>query len=202
MSLPEEDVAVLDEYAHTFGLSSRSAAPQHAIHLLRHADLEQATHRHGTSGSHRALKGCGTPRRPTGSPTQRDEVRLSDLEPARGSGANKGRPAIIVNASSRSEPFNHLGVMLCRRRQSITRRHRSQGSDMARAGQDSLRAEPSRSDREAVGASIPLSAKPLSANACVKARSSGCPGRRELVPPRRKVKFGAGDLEVVAHGGM
>ncbi len=41
VSLPEEDVALLDEYAHTSGLSSRSAALQHAIHLLRHPDLEQ-----------------------------------------------------------------------------------------------------------------------------------------------------------------
>ena len=41
VSLPEEDVAVLDEYAHTSGLPSRSAALQHAIQLLRHADLEQ-----------------------------------------------------------------------------------------------------------------------------------------------------------------
>ena len=41
VSLPEEDVAVLDEYAHTAGLPSRSAALQHAIQLLRHADLEQ-----------------------------------------------------------------------------------------------------------------------------------------------------------------
>jgi len=41
VSLPEEDVAILDEYAHTSGLPSRSAALQQAIHLLRHADLEQ-----------------------------------------------------------------------------------------------------------------------------------------------------------------
>ena len=41
VSLPEEDVAILDEYAHTSGLRSRSAALQQAIHLLRHADLEQ-----------------------------------------------------------------------------------------------------------------------------------------------------------------
>ncbi|HEY8789196.1 MAG TPA: ribbon-helix-helix domain-containing protein [Actinopolymorphaceae bacterium] len=41
MSLPEEDVAVLDEYARTSGLPSRSAALQHAIQLLRHADLDQ-----------------------------------------------------------------------------------------------------------------------------------------------------------------
>jgi Arc/MetJ-type ribon-helix-helix transcriptional regulator len=41
VSLPEEDVAVLDEYAHSSGLSSRSAALQHAVRLLRHVDLEQ-----------------------------------------------------------------------------------------------------------------------------------------------------------------
>ena len=41
VSLPEEDVAILDEYAHTSGLPSRSAALQQAIHLLAHADLEQ-----------------------------------------------------------------------------------------------------------------------------------------------------------------
>jgi Arc/MetJ-type ribon-helix-helix transcriptional regulator len=41
VSLPEEDVAVLDEYARSLGLSSRSAALRHAIRLLRHADLEQ-----------------------------------------------------------------------------------------------------------------------------------------------------------------
>lgn len=41
VSLPEEDVALLDEYASTSGLPSRSAALQHAIHLLRHVDLEQ-----------------------------------------------------------------------------------------------------------------------------------------------------------------
>ena len=41
VSLSEEDVALLDDYARTSGLRSRSAAVQHAIGLLRHADLEQ-----------------------------------------------------------------------------------------------------------------------------------------------------------------
>lgn len=41
VSLPEEDVAVLDEYARRAGLSSRSAAVQHAIRSLRLPDLEQ-----------------------------------------------------------------------------------------------------------------------------------------------------------------
>jgi Arc/MetJ-type ribon-helix-helix transcriptional regulator len=40
VSLPEEDVAALDEYARTAGLRSRSAALQHAIRLLRHPGLE------------------------------------------------------------------------------------------------------------------------------------------------------------------
>ncbi|MCW2539961.1 MAG: uncharacterized protein JWN95_1686 [Frankiales bacterium] len=40
VSISEEDVALLDEYARISGLRSRSAAVQHAIHLLRHPDLE------------------------------------------------------------------------------------------------------------------------------------------------------------------
>lgn len=40
VSIPEEDVAVLDEYIRTSGLPSRSAAVQHAIRLLRLPDLE------------------------------------------------------------------------------------------------------------------------------------------------------------------
>lgn len=40
VSLPEDDVAALDEYARVAGLPSRSAALQHAIRLLRHPDLE------------------------------------------------------------------------------------------------------------------------------------------------------------------
>jgi Arc/MetJ-type ribon-helix-helix transcriptional regulator len=40
VSLPAEDVALLDEYARAAGLPSRSAAVHHAIRLLRHADLE------------------------------------------------------------------------------------------------------------------------------------------------------------------
>lgn len=41
VSVSEEDVAVLDDYARTSGLRSRSAVLQHAIRLLRHAELEQ-----------------------------------------------------------------------------------------------------------------------------------------------------------------
>lgn len=41
VSLSPEDVAVLDEYARTTGLRSRSAAVQQAIRLLRLPDLEQ-----------------------------------------------------------------------------------------------------------------------------------------------------------------
>ena len=41
VSLPEEDVAILDEFARTTGLASRSAALHHAVRMLRLPDLEQ-----------------------------------------------------------------------------------------------------------------------------------------------------------------
>lgn len=41
MSLSEDDVALLDDYARSAGLGSRSAALQHAVRLLRHAGLER-----------------------------------------------------------------------------------------------------------------------------------------------------------------
>jgi len=40
VSLSAQDVALLDQYARAAGLSSRSAAVQQAIRLLRLADLE------------------------------------------------------------------------------------------------------------------------------------------------------------------
>jgi predicted transcriptional regulator len=40
ISLSEEDVALLDEYARRVGLPSRSAAVQRAVRLLRYPDLE------------------------------------------------------------------------------------------------------------------------------------------------------------------
>ncbi len=41
VSLPEEDVAILDEFARAAGLPSRSAALHHAVRMLRLPDLEQ-----------------------------------------------------------------------------------------------------------------------------------------------------------------
>lgn len=41
ISVSDDDVVLLDEYARAAGLRSRSAAIQHAIRLLRHLDLEQ-----------------------------------------------------------------------------------------------------------------------------------------------------------------
>lgn len=41
VSLPEEDVAILDEFARKAGLPSRSAALHHAVRMLRLPDLEQ-----------------------------------------------------------------------------------------------------------------------------------------------------------------
>lgn len=61
VSLSDDDVAVLDEYARASGLRSRSAAVQHAIRLLRHADLEQqyadAWEAWGASGDGTAWEG-------------------------------------------------------------------------------------------------------------------------------------------------
>lgn len=41
VSLSDEDVAVLDEFARTTGLRSRSAALHHAVRRLRLPELEQ-----------------------------------------------------------------------------------------------------------------------------------------------------------------
>jgi len=41
VSLSEEDVALLDEYARTSGLPSRSAALKHAVRFLRHTNLDE-----------------------------------------------------------------------------------------------------------------------------------------------------------------
>jgi hypothetical protein len=40
ISLSEQDVELLDEYAHERGLGSRSAVVQHAIRMLRNVGLE------------------------------------------------------------------------------------------------------------------------------------------------------------------
>lgn len=42
VSLPDEDVAFVDAYAARAGIPSRSSVLQHAIGLLRTADLERA----------------------------------------------------------------------------------------------------------------------------------------------------------------
>ncbi len=42
VSLPQEDVAFLDEYARAHALASRSAAVQQAIRVLRLGDLNDA----------------------------------------------------------------------------------------------------------------------------------------------------------------
>lgn len=41
VSLPAEDVAVLDEFVRATGLPSRSAALRHAVRMLRHPELER-----------------------------------------------------------------------------------------------------------------------------------------------------------------
>ena len=41
VSLPDEDVAILDEFVRTAGLPSRSAALHHAVRMLRLPELDQ-----------------------------------------------------------------------------------------------------------------------------------------------------------------
>lgn len=41
VSLPNEDVAILDEFVRTAGLASRSAAVHHAVRMLRLPGLEK-----------------------------------------------------------------------------------------------------------------------------------------------------------------
>lgn len=41
VSLPDEDVAILDDFARTAGLPSRSAALHYAVRMLRLPELEQ-----------------------------------------------------------------------------------------------------------------------------------------------------------------
>ena len=41
ISLPEEDVDILDDYVRSSGLPSRSAALRHAVRMLRLPELEQ-----------------------------------------------------------------------------------------------------------------------------------------------------------------
>ncbi len=60
ISLPDQDVAVLDEYARTSGLN-RSAVIRRALRLLRHPELEQdyaaAWNEWETSGEQAAWEG-------------------------------------------------------------------------------------------------------------------------------------------------
>nr|WP_231368793.1 ribbon-helix-helix domain-containing protein [Frigoribacterium sp. CG_9.8] len=56
--MPDEDVAVLDEFVRTAGLSSRSAGLHHAVRMLRlpklEADYEAAWNEWEESGDHAA----------------------------------------------------------------------------------------------------------------------------------------------------
>lgn len=58
VSLPDDDVTILDEFVRTAGLKSRSAALHHAVRMLRLPDLEQdyeaAWHEWEASGDHAA----------------------------------------------------------------------------------------------------------------------------------------------------
>ncbi len=58
VSLPDEDVAILDEFVRTAGLPSRSAALHRAVRMLRLPELDQdyeaAWNEWEASGNHKA----------------------------------------------------------------------------------------------------------------------------------------------------
>jgi hypothetical protein len=67
VSLPDDDVALLDDFARTAGLPSRSAALHHAIRMLRHPELEEdyaaawgEWHESGEAEAWEATAGDGT----------------------------------------------------------------------------------------------------------------------------------------------
>lgn len=49
------------------------------------------------------------PPQPTGSPMLRGEIRLTDLDPSRGSEANKRRPAVVVSNDRANASAERLG---------------------------------------------------------------------------------------------
>jgi mRNA interferase MazF len=109
VSLPADDVAALDEYARRQGVKSRSAAVQRAIRMLRHPDLEQITPQRGKSGPNPASRLPGRQPPATDWPMRRGEIRLVDLEPTRGSDADKRRPAVIVSNDRANATAERLG---------------------------------------------------------------------------------------------
>src|SRR5664279_529418 len=63
----------------------------------------------GTSGSHPVTRLPGRTRPRTDYPMRRGEIRLVDLDPVRGSGSNKRRPAVIVSNDSANAAAARLG---------------------------------------------------------------------------------------------
>jgi|GEM_PF-48461 len=64
---------------------------------------------HGMNGSPPESVRPGKARSATGSPMLRGEIRLADLDPARGSEANKRRPAVIVSNDRANVTAARLG---------------------------------------------------------------------------------------------
>ena len=62
MSIPDGDVAFLDDYVQSHGMASRSAALQRAIRLLRANELSQHYAAAFTSGTAAARTAPGMPR--------------------------------------------------------------------------------------------------------------------------------------------
>ncbi len=112
MSLSDDDVAFLDEYAEAQGIASRSAVLQRAVMLLRTSQLATHTPKRSRSGRQAETPSCGSRPRLTDWKAclmRRGEILLVDLEPARGSEADKRRPAVLVSNDGANATADRLG---------------------------------------------------------------------------------------------
>ena len=102
VSLPDEDVAILDEFARTAGFASRSAALQHAVRMLRLSELEHDYEAAWTEWEAPMITRHGRSPPPTGWLMLRGDICLVDLEPVRGSEANKDGPPSSLATTERT----------------------------------------------------------------------------------------------------
>jgi hypothetical protein len=110
VSLPGDDIQFLDDYAREQGLESRSAAVHRAISSSERRYSARHTRPRGSSGRLPEKPIAGTrPPRMASDPDATGRNSRVDLEPARGSEANKRRPAVIVSNDAANATATRLG---------------------------------------------------------------------------------------------
>lgn len=111
VSLPGDDIQFLDDYAKKQGLESRSAALHRAVRMLRSAELSAA---YESAWEHWTADGDAErweidPRRRAFRLIRRGEIHEVNLDPVRGSEANKRRPGVIVSNDAANLTADRLG---------------------------------------------------------------------------------------------